>query len=141
MRIIPGIGLPAAGVVHRIFGILIVIVAVLIMLTAEAGRRPRARAMIFALVLLAMVATGCSAPAAGGYGQLGGLPAAWTGGGNGRAALFAVALAGLLFLAAARLLLLVFGPVARMVHVVTALVQAVLVIGLVAVVLVLVGAS
>ncbi len=143
LRIVPGIGFPAAAAVHRVFGILIVIVAVLIMLTAETGRRPRAWAMIFALALLALVATGCSAPAAatGRYGQLGIVPVGWASGAGARVGLIAVALAGLLFLAAVRLLLLVFGPVARMLHIVTALAQAVVVIGLAVVVLLLLAAG
>jgi hypothetical protein len=70
----PGVHAPVLDLleaVHKLAGVLIIVTAVLIVATAGPRLRSRCFAVVFALALLAVVASGCAAPAAGGAAAAG----------------------------------------------------------------------
>jgi hypothetical protein len=103
--------LEVVGVVHRLIGALILVTAVLLVATAGPRLRSRLGAVAVALVMLAVVATGCAEPAAAAT------PAGTSGGSNDTMVLAvtiaAVIAAAALFVAVARIAFWVFTIVAR----------------------------
>src|SRR5215207_1962262 len=109
--------LEVVGTVHRIIGALIIVTAVLLVATAGPRWRSRATAIIVALVMLAVVATGCAEPAAAATAA--GNPGESSGDSLMLAVTIAAAVAVIaLFVAVARLAFWVFTIVARALEVV-----------------------